>query len=729
MRKRSFRTVAGGAAGVLALSAAAVMSPAQAAATTYEVRTEAQLRAAVVDANENPGADRIVLRASITFGSSPEEAIPGPDGPQTGDLDVTDELTVLGSGKTIDANGVDRVFDVTGDVALTLQGLVLRGGAPALGESGGAVRSTGSLVVRDSVAVGNAVEGAGASGGALFNDGGTLLVEGSILKRNAAVRAGGAIEANAGTTRVLGSRLVNNSAGPTPGNGGGLHLTGEGRVEVTDSDVLRNTATAEGGGLWNSAAGTFVVLRSEVRGNVAEGAEATNGGGGLFNDGGFLNVRRSLVQGNSATGASGSGGGVLNDAGRLRLGRSTVRDNEAERAGGGIETNAGTVDLRRTDLIRNEVGANPGNGGGLHVSGAGVVDYVRGTVFGNYASLEGGGLWNSAGGRMLLDYVDVEENVADGDDSDNGGGGLYNDGGFLKSRHSSISGNSASGAAGSGGGVLNNGGFLRLGRTTLRANDAQRAGGGIETNSGPVSLRRTDLVRNEAGTAPGNGGGLHVTGRSKVTYIHGAVVGNRAGSEGGGLWNSVTGEMRLEDLVVRGNVAEGDDATNGGGGLFNDGGFLNVLDSKIKRNSATGASGSGGGVFNEGGLLWMGDTVLRQNDAERAGGGIETNAGEVTLEGVDMFGNTAGDNPGNGGGLHVSGNGRVDYDGGTVTNNAAANEGGGLWNSAVGTIRTTGVTIRGNTAPVGPNVFNQPPGGTFTVDGTPIPPGDNDFSN
>ena len=54
------------------------------------------------------------------------------------------------------------------------------------------------------------------------------------------------------------------------------------------------------------------------------------------------------------------------------------------------------------------------------------------------------------------------------------------------------------------------------------------------------------------------------------------------------------------------------------------------------------------------------------------------------------------------------------FDRGSVTGNSAAKEGGGLWNSPQGTMTVTHVKIKGNSAPVGANVFNQPPGGTFT---------------
>ena len=77
-------------------------------------------------------------------------------------------------------------------------------------------------------------------------------------------------------------------------------------------------------------------------------------------------------------------------------------------------------------------------------------------------------------------------------------------------------------------------------------------------------------------TNPGNGGAFHITGEGTVSYIGGRVVANRAGNEGGGLWNS-TGTMLVRDVVLRGNVARGGAASdNGGGALYNDGGTLRV---------------------------------------------------------------------------------------------------------------------------------------------------------
>ncbi len=318
------------------------------------------LRAAVDEANARGRTTTITLAATATYRLSLAGA--GEDANATGDLDVTGRVIIHGNGATIDAGALDRAFDVRPGGSLTLVDVVLTGGSPPAGESGGAVRSAGSLEISGSRVTGNAVSGAAASGGGVVNAGGSLLVERSTLNNNSAERAGGAIEANEGRTLLTHARLVANATGPGPGNGGGLHLTGAGTVVVSHSIVVRNTAAAEGGGLWNSADGRMHVTRTILSANTAGGAAADQGGGGLFNDGGTLTVDRSRVLRNVAGGAAGSGGGILNDGGTLVVARTMLARNISQRAGGGIEADAGTTKLYRPPSRSTRPGRLPATG-------------------------------------------------------------------------------------------------------------------------------------------------------------------------------------------------------------------------------------------------------------------------------------------------------------------------------------------------------------------------------
>lgn len=742
-RTRTVPTLAGMAVGAITLAgltsvpgAAAAAAPRPATSVTASagaapvetarVANERQLRRAVMASNSGDGPDRIRLTSNVAFSRDGRRS----GGALFGDLDVAADLRIVGSGRTIDANRVDRVLDVRDGVSLTVRNLTVREGRAPDGQSGGGVRSTGGdVILRDVSIVDSRVAGELASGGAVLNDGGSLVVDDARLARNSATRAGGAIEADAGTTVVSDSRLVRNrtGGGAGPGNGGGLHLTGDGTVSVERSRVAMNDATAEGGGLWNSATGDLVVVNSQVVLNSAAGADADQGGGGLYNDGGVVTITESSVNDNRATGAAGSGGGVLAvGAGDVRLDNTEVAGNTAVRAGGGIEVADGTVEVWMSDLVGNETGSAPGNGGGLHATAAtSEVRVIGSRVADNTASSEGGGLWNPAGAVMEVRRSTFTGNVAEGAAADNGGGALFNDGGTLEVRGSIVDLNLATGTSGSGGGVLTDGGTLEIVRSKLTRNVAPRAGGAIEADGGDTTVRQSVLEDNrtegnDSGTAPGNGGAVHLTGAGTVAVEGTDVLGNSAANEGGGLWNSSAGTFTVTDATVARNTASGPAADAGGGGLYNDGGALSVSGSTIDDNVADGEAGSGGGVLNVRGQLRMTDTTLDGNSAVRAGGGIESNVGNVVLIDVDTTDNDTGTDPGNGGGLHVTGATTLTWAGGTVTGNSAAFQGGGIWNSETGTITATGLTVEGNTAPEGPDTYND--GGTFTLNGQVVAP-------
>ena len=406
LRRTSLAALATVLAGPGLLSLAAV-SPATAATTTVD--TEAELRSAVARANRADGQDVIRLGDSIDLRRQ---------------LVVSDDLVLDGNGHTLRATSRDRILDVRPGTTLRVEDVTLRGGRAPEGESGGAIRGTEATVrVVDARLVGNRAEGEGASGGAIMNDRGTLVVTDSRVLKNRAERAGGGIEANEGTTRVDDTLLKGNRTGAAPGNGGGLHLTGAGTVRVEDSRVIGNRASAEGGGLWNSATGEMTVTDTVLNRNVGSGAEATNGGGALFNDGGRMTVRGVSATGNKASGAAGSGGGLLNDQGTVTVRDSVFTENTATRAGGAIETNLGTLTLVDVDMLRNRTGDAPGNGGGLHLTAEAQVTYDGGTVRGNDAAAQGGGLWNSATGTLTVTDVTIRGNTAPE------GADVYNDGG------------------------------------------------------------------------------------------------------------------------------------------------------------------------------------------------------------------------------------------------------------------------------------------------------------
>jgi CSLREA domain-containing protein len=181
------------------------------------------LRAAVQESNALPGPNSIEVPAG-TY----ELAIPplNDNLADTGDLDITDTLTIAGAGagSTIvdggsppagapqQVHGLDRLFEVLAvDSTVTFSGLTFSDGYAA--EYGGAIanNSTATVTVSDAALTGNV---AGKTGGALDNHlDGVMEVRDSTLSRNFAYESGSAVNNNrGGALTVTDSTISANSA-------------------------------------------------------------------------------------------------------------------------------------------------------------------------------------------------------------------------------------------------------------------------------------------------------------------------------------------------------------------------------------------------------------------------------------------------------------------------------------------------------------------------------------
>ncbi len=691
-----------------------------------------------------------------------------------GELPITGDVTIVGTG-TINASTDARIFNITAGAGepISISGVTLTGGAPlaadmngnggavligdasevtltnvtlsgntstgaAAGAGGGAIFNAGTTTLDTVTVDSNSVTGAAGNGGGVMNAAtGVMTITNGSITNNTATRAGGGIENADGTITITGLNLSDNTVSMNPGNGGGLH-SGGGTVTMNDGTVSGNTAAREGGGLWTN--GTMTVNGTMITGNEGQGADATQGGGGLFVDpgmgGAMLTVSDATITGNSATGASGSGGGILNEGGTLVISGSTISNNTANRAGGALEDNSasGATDVTITDTVMdgNTAGSAPGNGGAIHVTGTDAVMVISGSMFtNNVAVQEGGALWaGGAGTTMTVTDSTLDGNEGQGPAADDGGGGLFINGGEFIGSAVTITNNSATGTSGSGGGILNLGGTLTLSDASVVSNNiANRAGGGLEdVGAAETEISNSTFNNNNVGVAPavanpGNGGAIHVSGGAASMEIDGSTFdGNMAFAEGGAIWAGGTGTtMEIFGSAISNNVVGGILAGNGGGGVFLNGGTLDIGGfTEITGNAANGASNtSGGGILNHTGTLSVTNTIISNNSATRAGGALEDDArlnaanGDATgtttvLTNVTMTGNTTGGAPGNGGAVHISGGtGNVTIDSSEITENSADNEGGGIWAFSGSTMSVVNSTISGNSAPDGGGVFSQ----------------------
>lgn len=217
---------------------------------------------------------------------------------------------------------------------------------------GGLFNNGGTLEVINATITNNIANGTLGSGGGILNFGGSLTVTNSDIVSNRSNRAGGGIEVTDGSFTTLESiRLNQNITGPTgtaaPGNGGGLHTTNNGVVEIVDSTIAQNTAANEGGGLWNSATGTMTISSSTVSQNSTSGI-----GGGVFNDGtaGDIAIVNSTIANNVA---ASDGGGIATEGGNVSLTSVTIAFNSAA-AGSGLAVFNGTLNTINSIIAENE---------------------------------------------------------------------------------------------------------------------------------------------------------------------------------------------------------------------------------------------------------------------------------------------------------------------------------------------------------------------------------------
>ncbi len=369
--------------GVLLLSLTA--APFVQARTTITVSTTADdttvngnctLREALIAANTDTavdacpagnGADTILLS-----GATYTLTIPGTieDAAATGDLDVTSTVTIRGTGAstTIIQAGtsnpvtgacsscVDRVFDVRGGGALTVERATIRHGSLTSADGGGVRVIAGSTLTIDrGVITNNLIDSSSGEGGGIFNQGGTVTIRSSTVSGNKS----------------------------NQDRGGGLKNTGAGAMmHIENSTVSGNTAADAGGGIHTASGATLTMISTTISGNTAGGD-----GGGVHATSATLTITKSTLSGN----ASGDdGGGIFLSSGTHTITNSTLSGNTATSNGGGIydASSSNTITLNNTTLAINKAG--DGASAALRINTSGTAMTLNNSILTGNVSLGGG---------------------------------------------------------------------------------------------------------------------------------------------------------------------------------------------------------------------------------------------------------------------------------------------------------------------------------------------------
>ena len=224
------------------------------------------LRAAIMEANELSGEDRIVLAGNAPF----EIEFP------RNEFVVTDDLIIDGnttSFSIIDGQQHSRLFRVSAD--LRIEDTTLRNGYANLGDEGGEgggiyVPSFSDLELVDVIVRNNVGDG---FGGGLAMIGGTLLVERSLIEDNVGFDGGGGMWVNANDIVIDESTFGDNTTG---GDGGGATL-GAPTIRIEDSTFHGNGAGVNGGGLriGGLASAEFRLIQNTFSNNTSKIKRAT----------------------------------------------------------------------------------------------------------------------------------------------------------------------------------------------------------------------------------------------------------------------------------------------------------------------------------------------------------------------------------------------------------------------------------------------------------------------
>ena len=475
--------------------------------------------------------------------------------------------------------------------------------------------------------------------------GGTITLDGTQLEINKGI----AIDASAiggitidagGKSRVLyvGGAAALTALTVTGGNaelGGGIYNVGT--LTVTNSKISGNTASSDGGGIFNMKNASATLTNTFLWGNTATAGY----GAGAYNAG-ALTVIGSVIAANSAK--ENIGGGFFN-SGTLTVTCSTVAGNSAKN-GGGIYTSGGKVELSNT-IVASNYATYTDNIKGTYSAGSGDNIIAAEPGFAVAPVFKSGVLDNAdqidlslVPGSAALDHglnsaVRTETDIAGNPRVTNGTVdiGAYEYHEIPETPSTVVT-------------VLDDIVNAYDGLISLREAISYAAEGETVTfdealAGGTITLDGTQLEINKGIAIDASAiGGITIDagGKSRVLYVRGGsnspvsltaltITGGNA-NNGGAIFNTSSGSLTLTNSMVTENSV-----TNYGGGIYNNG-TLTVTDSVISANSANTPNSPknqvGGGVFSTGTLTLIGSTVSG-NSAKTNGGGIYISSGVVEL--------------------------------------------------------------------------------------------------
>ena len=523
-------------------------------------------------------------------------------------------------------------------------------------------------------------------------------ISGLTVANGKASTTGGAIDVVSGTLMVTGCAFTNNSATSSTTSSGGA-IFASGALTVSGSTFSGNTASYDGGAIYN-ATGPTTVTGSTFSGNSALYGGAINGygaamtvtdstfsGNSATEGGAILAAAASTITNNTFFGNSASSGGAIYFLSATQAADNNLfSSNKAKTVGAAIDQASGTVNADHNVYYQNLTGSTEDDCAGCtgNTNATSASSNPLALPLGNYGGPTETFLPEPGSAAICVGSATLA--TAAGVTADQRGFLLTSgspcsssaavDAGAVQTNYIQVQASSATNPSCPGNKCtlptaitsVNTTGYgdidfatsvtsitvsskLELsGKTGINIIGPGAKSLTISGGSGAFSVFVVDAqvpaalygMTISGGNPAGSGGGINNSGN--LTLLSSAVSGNTA-PDGGGIENSSGGTALLVDDTISGN-----NATSGAGGGIDNPGTMEIEESTVFGNSASASSGgaNGGGISSNGSLMVVNSTIAGNSvsGSNAAGGGIYSAGGSASLSNTIVSGNTAGTSSG-----------------------------------------------------------------------------------
>ena len=568
---------------------------------------------------------------------------------------------------------------------------------PEGGGNGGVfyVKNTGTLTVISSKFTNNRaitdISGNKGYGGAIYNEGKTIIIGGVLFSSNSAVDGGAIYNRNNSTMTISGTDIIF-SSNRAEKYGGAIFNGNRSTMTITADNITfsSNSAGENGGAIYNYE-NSIMTINST--GTVTFNSNSAKYGGAIFNGYNFTMTISSTETIIFNSNSAGSGGAIFNENGSAMTisgNNITFSSNSAGERGGAIanyENSIMTINSTGTVTFSSN---SAGSGGAIeNYSGSTMTISGNNITFSSNSANYGGAIYNYKGSTMTISGT----NITFSSNSAGSGGAIYNYygatmtisgtdiifssnsagyGGAIENYKSTmtISGTDITFSfnSASSGGAINNENNSKMDifgdNITFSSNRADAYGGAIDNNDNSKLEISGDNITFSSNSSEMFGGSIHNFNNSEIEIFGDNIIfsSNSAQYSGGAIENydkstiGIYGEnirFKSNSAVENGGAVENDDSTldmtgekiefvsnragEEGGAIANiNDATMTVIASNItfNSNSANGDDAKGGAIYNENSTLNLMATEKMEftgNTADGESNAIHDNGGTINL--------------------------------------------------------------------------------------------------